>query len=66
MTLLDLSIYVQTELYLLDLDKLKLLFFYYKYDFLANVANQKQIKHTKIRQYLLIVNKDKNRPLLTL
>ena len=60
MRLLNLSIPIQTELYLLDLDKRKLRNFCREHDF-ANMAKRKKNEHDKIRSHLKMVQKDQAR-----
>ena len=60
MRLLTLSVPVQTELYLLDLDKRKLRNYCREHDF-ANMAKRKKNEHDKIRMHLKMVQKDQAR-----
>ena len=57
---LSLSIPVQTELYLLDLDKRKLRNFCREHDF-ANMAKRKKKEHEKVRAHLEQVKRDQQR-----
>ena len=57
---LELTILLQTELYLLDLDKRKLRQFVRGHDF-ANMAKRKRKEHEKVREHLLLVKKDQER-----
>ena len=60
MTALNLDIPVQTELYLLDLDKRKLRNFCRERDF-ANMAKRKKKEHEKIRAQIEQVKNDAKR-----
>ena len=60
MTLLSLPVPVQTELYLLDLDKQKLRNFCHEHDF-SNMLKRKQMEHDKIHQHLMNMKKDQKR-----
>ena len=60
MRALNLSIPVQTELYLLDLDQRKLRNFCREHDF-SNMAKQKKNEHEKIRAHLEQVRRDQAR-----
>ena len=60
MKALNLSIPVQTELYLLDLDQRKLRNFCREHDY-SNMAKRKQNEHTKIRAHLEQVKRDQAR-----
>ena len=57
---LDIVVPLQTELYLLDVDKRKLRLFVRSHDF-ANMAKRKRKEHEKVREHLLMVKKDKER-----
>lgn len=52
--MLDITFLLQTELYLLDLDKSKLRQFIRLYDF-ANIAKRKRNEHERVCKYLLLV-----------
>ena len=60
MRALNLSVPIQTELYLLDLDKRKLRNFCREHDF-ANMAKRKTKEHEKIREHLESARRDKAR-----
>ena len=60
MSSLGLCVPVQTELYLLDLDKRKMKNYCRVHDF-ANMAKRKQSEHDKIRKHLLQVKNDQKR-----